>query len=366
MDPRTGEVLALVSLPSYDNNLFSGGISSSDYAQLSTDPNHPLMNHAISGQYPPGSTFKLVSATAVLEDKIVDETTFLRCGGTLYLPNKYFPDDITRAQPFYCWYRRGHGDLNIVGALIQSCDIYFYQAVGGYRDLVGLGYERLADYAHEYGYGDVTGIDLAGEAPGLIPDDRWKRQVYGEHWVTGDTYNAAIGQGYILATPLQVLNTTATVANGGTVHRPQLVYQVTDAQGQVVQGFTPVVMRALDTPSEDLDLVRRGMYEAVQFGTAWLARVPGLSVAGKTGTAEFALLDAEGNLIVDENGFLPTHAWFTCFAPYEDPEIALVVFLEGGGEGSQTAAPVAANILRYYFGLNNPTPAPAATAAQQQ
>lgn len=364
MDPRTGEVLAMVSLPSYDDNLFSGGISSSDYAALSSDPNHPMMNHAISGQYPPGSTFKLVSATAILEENIVDQNTYLHCGGTLYLPNKYYPEDLSKAQPFYCWYKAGHGDLNIVGAIMQSCDIYFYQAVGGYGDLEGLGYDLLADYARQYGYGEASGIELTGEASGLIPDDRWKRQYYGEHWVTGDTYNAAIGQGYILATPLQVLNMTATVANGGTLHRPQLVYQVTDSEGKVVQGFTPIVLRTLDTPAEDLDLIRQGMLDAVQYGTAWLAKVPGLSVAAKTGTAEYAVLDEEGNLVVDEKGYLPTHAWFTCFAPYEDPEIALVIFLEGGGEGSQTAAPVAADILSYYFGLNAAEPTPTVTTTE--
>ncbi|NLG27534.1 MAG: hypothetical protein GX557_06460 [Chloroflexi bacterium] len=352
LDPRTGEVLAMVSLPTYDNNLFSGGISVSDYARLNSDPNLPLLNHAISGQYPPGSTFKLVSASAILDDQIVDKNTQLWCGGTMYLPNKYAPENRALDQPFYCWHRAGHGALNIVGALMQSCDIYFYQAVGGFEDLVGLSYTRLAEYASEFGFGDRTGIDLAGEAPGLIPDDRWKRQTYGENWVTGDTYNAAIGQGYILATPLQVVNMAATVANGGTVYRPQIVYQVTDAQGQVVQDFMPVVTNQLDVSASDLALVQQGMRDAVLYGTAWGVRLPGLTVAGKTGSAEFASWDEEGNLIVDEFGYMPTHAWFTCYAPYEDPEIALVVFLEGGGEGSQTAVPVAADILRYYFGLD--------------
>lgn len=352
MDPRTGEVLSMVTLPSFDNNLFSGGISYSDYERLNSDPNHPLLNHAIGGQYPPGSTFKLVSATAVLEDHIVDRSTLLACGGTMWLPNKYAPDNRALDQPFYCWHRGGHGALNIVGALLQSCDIYFYQAVGGFKDLVGLSYTRLAEYASEFGFGQRTGIELTGEATGLIPDDRWKRQNYGENWVTGDTYNAAIGQGYILATPLQVVSMCATVANGGTVLRPQVVYQVTDAQGQVLQGYMPVISRQLDTAAEDLALVRRGMREAVQFGTAWGAQIPNLAVAGKTGSAEFASWDEEGNLIVDEFGYMPTHAWFTCFAPYEDPEIALVIFLEGGGEGSQTAVPVAAEILKHYFGLD--------------
>ena len=351
MDPRTGEILALVSLPTYDNNLFSGGISHADYAKLSTDRHRPLMNYALSGQYPPGSTFKIVSASAVLEEGVVTPSTRLTCEGTLHLPNKLYPDDPTKAQEFYCWRRSGHGALNIVGAIQQSCDIYFYQAVGGYKEFDGLGMERFAEYAAMFGFGEPSGVDLPAEVAGLVPTDRWKRQNYGENWVTGDTYNAAIGQGYILATPLQVLNATAAVANGGTLYRPQIVYQIRGPEGEIMHTLTPEAIRDLGVSAEHLALVREGMLRAVQHGTAWLARLPGVPVAGKTGTAEYPGVDEEGNLLLDEEGNLPTHAWFSAFAPYESPEIAVVVFLEGGGEGSQMAAPVTANILRYYFGL---------------
>ncbi|MFH1085094.1 MAG: penicillin-binding protein 2 [Chloroflexota bacterium] len=355
MDPRTGEVLAMVSLPSYDNNLFSGGISYEDYAALSSDRRRPLVNHAISGQYPPGSTFKLVPAAAVLQERVVTPETQLACHGTLLLPNRYAPDDLSKAQAFYCWREQGHGYLNILGAIRQSCDIYFYQVTGGFGDLQGLGIERLAEYARRFGYGEVTGIELSGEARGLLPSDRWKRQNYGESWYTGDTYNAAIGQGYVLATPLQVLNATAAVANGGTVYRPQLVYQVKDAQGRLVHALAPDPLGDLGVDAGNLALVRQGMREAVTMGTAWNVRLPGLTVAGKTGTAEYPGVDESGNLMLDAKGHLPTHAWFTAFAPYEQPEVALVVFLEGGGEGSQTAAPVAAEILRYYFAVPSGT-----------
>ncbi|MEA3406505.1 MAG: penicillin-binding protein 2 [Chloroflexota bacterium] len=364
MDPRTGEVLSMVSLPSYDNNLFSGGISREDYARLSEDPAHPLMNHGISGQYPPGSTFKIVPACGALEEGVLTPSTRLNCRGTLLLPYHYAPEDTTKAQKFYCWYRPGHGRLNIVEAIRQSCDIFFYQVAGGYEDFEGLGMEKLADYAREFGFGKPTGIELSGEATGLVPSDQWKRQNYGENWVTGDTYNAAIGQGYILATPLQVLNATAAVANGGVLYRPQLIYQVLDAEGDIVHVLQPDPIRELAISEENISLVRQGMREAVTRGTAWLLDVPSAHAAGKTGTAEYPGLDEEGNLMLDEEGNLPTHAWFTAFAPYEAPEVVLVVFLEGGGEGSQMAVPVAADILRAYFGLSQPTPVPTETIVQ--
>ncbi len=354
MDPRTGEILALGSLPSYDNNLFSGGISHEDYGLLSTDSNRPLVNHAVSGQYPPGSTFKIVPAAAALEWGVVSPYTTFTCQGRLYLPNKYAPDDPSLAQTFYCWSKTGHGTLNLVGALMQSCDIYFYQVAGGYGDFQGLGIDRLGQAAELFGFGEPTGIELPAEASGLVPSDEWKRHTYDETWLTGDTYNAAIGQGFVLATPLQVLNATAAVANGGTLYRPQLIYQTIGGDGAVTHVLTPEPIHDLSMSPDTIELVRQGLLEAVEYGTGYYAKIPGLAVAGKTGTAEFARLDDEGNLILDHEGNLPTHAWFTAFAPYEDPEIALVVFLDDGGEGSQTAAPVAAKVLRYYFGIDEP------------
>jgi len=363
MDPRTGEVLAMVSLPSYNNNLFSGGISYEDYARLSQDKRRPLVNHAISGLYPPGSTFKIVPACAVLEEHVVELNTRLLCQGTFLLPNKFYPDDMSQAQKFYCWRTQGHGALNVQEAIQHSCDIFFYRATGGYRELTGLGNERLAEYATMFGFGRPTGIELSGEASGLVPTDRWKRQTYGENWGTGDTYNAAIGQGFVLVTPLQMLNATAAVANGGTLYRPQLVYKVVDAEGQPIRVLEPEVLGELEISEQHLAVVRQGMRDAVTKGTAWLLNIPTVPVAGKTGSAEYPAVDEEGNLLMDEHGYLPTHAWFAAFAPFDDPEIALIVFLEGGGEGSQTAVPVAATILRHYFGLPQPTPVPTRASA---
>ncbi|MBN1661880.1 MAG: penicillin-binding protein 2 [Anaerolineae bacterium] len=357
MDPQSGELLALVSLPSYDNNAFTGGISPETLQALLDNPAHPLVNHAISGMFPPGSTFKLVAAVGALEEGVVTSATRLSCGGILWLPNFYYPGDPSLAQPFYCWIHHGyhgaHGALGLVSAIGQSCDIYFYQVAGGYRDrFQGLGQERLAYYAELLGYGRQAGIDLPGETTGLVPDPQWKRANYNESWVTGDTYNMAIGQGYVLATPLQVVNATAVVANGGTLYRPQLVREVVDAEGRVVQAFAPDVIRRVPASAENFDIVRQGMRAAVAGAgaTAYRMNVPGVAVAGKTGSAEF-FTDENKDGLPDRNkdGTLPTHAWFTAFAPYQDPEIALVVFVYGGGEGSGTAVPIANEILGYYF-----------------
>jgi penicillin-binding protein 2 len=351
MDPRTGEILAMVSLPGFDNNLFAAGISYEDLASLSNDPRHPLVNHAIGGQYPPGSIFKIIPACGALQEGVITPSTRLDCQGTMLVPNKFFPDDMSQAQRFYCWSRWGHGSINVQTAISESCDIFFYKATGGYEDFRGLGIDRLGTYAAMFGIGEPTGIELTGEVAGLLPSEQWKRLTYSESWFTGDTYNAAIGQGYVLATPLQMLNATAAIANGGTLYRPQVVYDVVDIDGNVVEPFTPEVIRQLEVNPEHIELVRRGMRGTVTDGTAYRLKMPEVAVAGKTGTAEYTEIDANGNVVMDKWGYLPTHAWFTAFAPYDNPEIALVVFLRGGGEGSQYAVPVAEEILRSYFGL---------------
>ena len=347
MHPGTGAVLAMVSLPSYDNNLFASGISTQEYSELSEDPEHPLVNHAISGQYPPGSTFKIVPAAAGLEEKVVDHDTRVTCRGEMLLPNKYFPDDPEKAQVFKCWNQWGHGSLSILDGIAQSCDIYFYHVGGGFEDFGGLGMEKLGQYARAFGFGEPTGIELLGESAGLVPDDQWKRVNYGESWVTGDTYNAVIGQGYVLVTPLQLLNATVAVANGGTLYRPQVLYRIVDSEGRTIRDSAPQVIREVPVAAPNLEMVREGMRVAVTRGTAHRANLAEIAVAGKTGTAEYP-----GPR--DEEGYLPTHAWFTAFAPYEEPEIALVIFVSGGHEGAKIAVPIAAKILRAYFGLPQP------------
>jgi len=350
MNPQTGEILGMVSLPAYDNNLFSGGISTADYQRLSKDPHRPLFNHAISGRHPPGSTFKIIPAAAALQEGVITRRTHVKCRGTMWLPDQRFPDDLELGQTFYCWIHklnRGHGDMNIISGIAHSCDIYFYWVGGGFLDdFDGLGLEKLVEYSRLFGLGEPTGLELPGENPGLVPTAKWKRINYSERWVTGDTYNMTIGQGFILATPLQMLNATAAVANGGTLYRPQILYQVLDDDGNLVQDFAPEVIRELPIDPQHLATVVEGLEAAVVWGSAQGAYLDTVRVAGKTGTAEFF----DPNIPPDEEGNLPIHAWFTAFAPVEAPEIALVVFVYNGGEGSDTAVPIATEILRYYFG----------------
>lgn len=355
INPQNGAVLGMVSLPTYDNNLFADGITTDEYATLSEDKYRPLLNHAISGIYPPGSTFKTVPAAGALQEGVITSRTRLQDNGIMWLPNKFYPDDFSKAQPFYCWlykYGGGHGAITVAEALAVSCDVFFYQAGGGLRDFQGLNADRMADYARAFGYGEVTGIDLPGEHPGLIPSDQWKRLTYGEGWVTGDTYNMSIGQGFVLATPLQVANAAAAVANGGALYRPQLVASITDAEGAVVMEMQPEMIRALPVKPEHMAVVREGMFGAVNWanGTAPGARVAGVAVAGKTGTAEF--WDPE--IGYDAKGFLPTHAWFMAFAPFDNPQIAVVAFIYNGGEGSAVAVPVVSEILHYFFKVPMP------------
>jgi penicillin-binding protein 2 len=349
MNPNNGEILSMVSLPTFDNNLFARGIRPTDFAALNQDPDRPLVNHAITGMYPPGSVYKLFSAAGGLEEGVITPQTLLMDPGIIYLPNRFFPDDPELAQPFYNWYRPGFGLGNIIDAVANSNDIYFYKLAGGFEDFTTpLGQALLADYARLFGYGTASGIDLPGEADGLVPDPRWKQRNLNEQWTTGDTYNMVIGQGFVLSTPLQVLNMTATIANGGTLYRPHFARAVVNASGTVTNTIEPQVIRKIPIDDANLAIVRQGMREAVTRGTAWKVNLVDLEVAGKTGTAEFFGPRRAGQL--------PTHAWFTAYAPYENPEVAVVVFVYDGGEGSEVAAPIAADILRAYFKLPADSP----------
>lgn len=359
MNVHTGEVLASVSLPNYDNNLFSGGISAADYQRLQEDPQRPLVNHAISGHYPPGSTVKTFFGGAALEEGVVRPHTQIFCAGTMSVPDKYIPD---KYWTFYCWNRHGHGDVSFVGSIALSCDIYYYTVGGGnawFRNPLGL--DRLERYARLFGLGVRTGIDLPGESQGLIPNEKWKLDQpwnkSGEPWVTGDTYNMAIGQGFVLVTPLQLLNATVAVANGGTLYKPQIVHHITDADGNITHPFRREIIRQVPIDDKHLALVRRGMREGVKWGTAHRSNLWQVAVAAKTGTAEYGLPDEKGNK--------PTHAWMVGYAPYENPEIGVVVFLESGGGGSQNAGPVLGEVISAYYGYPyaaRPTPTPTPTA----
>ncbi len=358
MDPRDGAMLGLVSLPSYDNNIFSEGLGEEYKAlEVEDDTRRPLYNYAIGGLYPPGSTFKLVTASAALAEQVVDPYTILVDRGPIYLPNFFFPDDPTQAQEFVSWNHRLnilHGAMTIVEGIGLSNDIFFYYLGGGYPNfMVGLGSERLAKWMRLYGYGEKTGIDLPGEVAAIVPDEQWKRLTKAESWTTGDSYNMAIGQGDVLGTPMQVLVSTAVVANGGYVVKPQFVQSMVDTQNRVQWEYEPVMPERLPVDPSLLFFVQKGMWHAVNgpAGTSGNSRVEGITVAGKTGTAEFCAYDPKIQDCADRDheGNLPFHAWYTAYAPYEDPEIVVTVFVYAGGEGSTTAIPVAQETLNAYF-----------------
>ncbi|MBN1483907.1 MAG: penicillin-binding protein 2 [Chloroflexia bacterium] len=343
MDPRNGQILAMVSLPSYDNNAFAQGITVSAFRELLEDPQHPLVNRTISGEYPPGSTFKLLIASAGLQEGVITPESRIYDGGALVVPNRY--DESLPPQVFPCWLPGGHGWQNVVTAIQNSCNVFFFTVAGGthenkFEDALGI--DRLERYAHAFGYAEPTGLELPAEAYGLFPNPAWKQEVLGEPWVQGDLYNMGIGQGNILVSPLQNLNAMAAIANGGTLYQPQLLLRALDQQGQIVQEFSPIVRRELPVAAENLALVREGMRRVVLYsGTDYGRTQTEIAIAGKTGSAEY------GPYLWKNNR--QAHAWFVGFAPYEEPQLAVVVMIEGGGAASRLAMPAVVDIIDYYF-----------------
>jgi len=346
-DVKTGEVLALVGLPTYDNNVFDDDAREEELEQLLKDPEQPFFDRAISGNYPPGSTFKLVTGLGALQEGVANRGTVIESKGILYVAHDLQP---TYRQPFPDWAPLGR--LNFIQAIANSSNIYFFYLGGGYEPerFVGLGHDRLARYARMLGYGAPTGVDLPGESAGTIPDEAWKLQQVGEVWVKGDTYNMSIGQGYVEATPLQVHNMTVAIANGGTLLKPRVVKEVLDSEGAVVHKPRPEAIRTLDVDGRHLRLLVEGMEAGFSGQLLRDYRIPRLRVAGKTGTAEYG----QG---VNALGGEQTHGWFTGFAPVEDPQIAVTVFVERGSS-SKDAAPIAARILRHWFSIPEGEPAP--------
>lgn len=324
MDPKTGEILALVSLPSYDANLFARGIGSKEYKDLLEDPNQPLYPRAVSGLFPPGSTAKLVVAAAALAEEIVTLGTTVRSSGGIRYGAWFFPD----------WKPGGHGTTNVVKAIAQSVNTFFYAVGGGWEHIEGLGIARLETYYRKFGVGEKLGIDLPGEGKGFVPDEAWKERVKDEPWYIGDTYHIAIGQGDLLSTPLQVAAWTAVFANGGDLIRPHVVKQVRSTR--TVERIAPEPVARQVVSQEVVDIVRRGMRETAISGSARSLSSSPWPMAGKTGTAQWR----EGE---------PTHAWFTGFAPYDDPQIVVTVLIEAGGEGSRAATPVARDIMEAWL-----------------
>lgn len=419
LNPQTGEVLAMVSLPSFDNNRFQTEVPVDYYLQQARNDYRPLVNHAISSTYPPGSTFKIVPGTAALQEGIVSPSRLLRAPGQIVIPNRFAPNDPGRAQTFVCWINPGeHGFVNMITGIANSCDIYFYKISGGFDQegefVEGLGVNRIANYAHQFGFGRIQGIELPLEADGdLPPDQDWKAQVYGEPWSTGDNYNLGIGQGFLTATPMQVAQMGAVIANGGFLYRPSIIHHMSDEDGNLVftdedggvtarayEGvdgtavvldpsgnplndptlnvefdsngnyiYQPEVLNAIDVDREFIEIVAQGLElvnvrrndEEFFTGATYVDWPTEIVTAGKTGTAEFC-----DNIAIEKKWcdfddillrrILPTHSWYVGYAPTENPQIVVSAFLYHGGEGSQWSAPVACHVMAAYLKLGQYAP----------
>ncbi|HXW77629.1 MAG TPA: penicillin-binding protein 2 [Candidatus Eremiobacteraceae bacterium] len=334
-DPNTGAVLALVSQPNFDPNDFAAGISERQYAAYLDDPLLPLFDRAIAGAYPTGSTFKMITSSAALQTGVLTPDSTRYCPGVFDL-NGYLFHDVEGG---------GHGTLAVRDAIAQSCDVFFYQ-VGN-----ELGITRLDEFASAFGIGRETGIDLPGETSGTLPTPAWKRSVVKDDWYAGDTVNLSIGQGYLEASPIQMLQVVSAVANGGTIYTPYFVSDVRDPHGAVIERFGPRPRRRVPVSPDNLQVVREGMLGAIEspYGTAHNVEIEGFHYAGKTGTAE--------NFPTIDNPEGRNHAWFVCFAPYDRPKIAVVVFMDqSGGFGAVNAAPVAQAIVAAYFHIRENGP----------
>lgn len=339
IDVETGEVLAMASRPTFDPALFSGGISLKEWNALRDDPLKPLQNRAISGQYPPGSTFKLVTAIAALRNGAATAATSVQCSGSITIGK--------HNQVIRCWKRDGHGSVDLRRAIKESCDVWFYE-VG-----LKLGIEKLAATAVEMGMGQNYDFPLDSVKKGLIPTKEWKKKRFNQSWFNGETAIASIGQGYVLTTPLQLAVMTAAVANGGKVLRPQVVKRIEDLNGQVIFNSVPDTFNVLDVPPGMFTAVRAGMEAVVHEagGTGAASRIPGLRVAGKTGTAQ--VIQSKTAVANGDRKILQDHALFVAYAPVDKPKIAVAVIVEHGGHGGSAAAPVARAIFAEYFGLKD-------------
>lgn len=402
INPTTGEILAMVSYPSYENNRMARLISAYYYDQLINDASNPLLNHAVGDVLPAGSVFKLVTGVGALNEGVVTPDQIIETPPLIEVTEKYYANDPGRAREFVDWNKAGFGRLDFVHGLANSSNVYFYKLGGGYRDEIpdgGLGICRLGTYAAAMGYGEAAGIGLPDEEDGLIPDPTWKRINQAESWSSGDTYIASVGQGYVLATPVQVLYSAAIVANNGKFIQPTLIRDVLDSEGNVVsmwrdeqgnfieapvpgsiqispfqprlkwdltvdpliqeygettiRGCEPIEGSKKTVQSWVFKVLQQGMRMAVTEGTL-IKQFDGetIGAAGKTGTAEYCdqYANAQNRCIP---GNWPTHAWTVAYAPYENPEIAVVAFVYNGGEGASVAGPIVRRVMEAYFRLKS-------------
>lgn len=322
-DPYTGGIFALVSYPGFDPNLFSWGISESEWNRLRDEPLHPLENRATRGEYPLGSTIKVITASAALEEGIISKEDTFFCGGSFTIGDRVFKG----------WKEEGHGEINLEEAIIHSCNVYFYQL--GLR----LGVKRIIRYARLFGLGKPTGIDLESEKPGFLPTPDWKKRRKGEAWYGGDTVNLSIGQGYILVTPVQMLKVISVIANGGYLIKPYLIKKIVGPRGNLIKEFQPQKMERVPLSSATLNFLRRSLRGVVREGTGWRAENKTVEISGKTGTAELS----EGE---------KPHNWFTGYASSTHLHLAIVVLVENREEDIQIAPQIAGKIFSQIFEKN--------------
>jgi len=336
MEPSSGRILALASSPSFDQNYFAVGMSHDQWDTLISNPFRPMENKAIQGEYPPGSTYKIITAMAGLEEGVIDENTQVFCPGFYRFGNR----------TYRCWKKGGHGQVEILKALTESCDVYFYK-VG---ELLGV--DRLAWYAKASGLGFPTGINLDKEAKGLIPTAAWKKRRIGVPWQRGETLSVAIGQGFNLATPLQMVSMTAAIANGGTRYKPIIMETIKTPDGRVLYQSEPEVIGKVPVSEPTLGLLKTGLWAVVNsdHGTARGSRLADIEISGKTGTSQvISRKKDDTRLEAERPAHHRPHAWFVAYAPSENPVIAVAVLIEHGEHGSSAAAPVARELIKTYL-----------------
>jgi penicillin-binding protein 2 len=353
MDPRNGRILAMVSKPSFDPDTFAGSISLEEWKSLTENPLSPLQNKGIQGQYPPGSVFKIITAIAGLETGAITPNTQLTCRGIYPYGNR----------GFRCWREEGHGTINLHRAIVESCDIFFYQ--------LGLkvGVDAIAHYAEEFGLGSSTGIALPHEKSGIVPSTSWKKRRLGAPWYSGETLSLAVGQGYINATPLQLLMLISAIANGGRLYLPQVTEKVEDVYGNLLKEYPVEEIGRVDVSEKTLRIIQAALMGAVNDprGTGWACVLKEAKVAGKTGTAQ--VIKIPQNFKKGDMDRLPwkhrDHAWFVAYAPFENPVIAVVVLVEHGGYGGAAAAPIAKRVIEKYLSLEQAASSKVASSSME-
>jgi len=337
LDVQTGEVLSMVSTPSFDPAQFSRGLTPEYWQSINDDERNPLRDRLIQEHYPPGSTFKTITSIAALEEGIVDENTEVVCTGVFKLGKR----------PIHCWKKNGHGTVDIYRAIRESCDVFYYKIA------TKIDIDVLAKYARMLGFGAKTGIALPRETPGLIPSKDWKKKRNGIDWQVGDTVSCVIGQGYVLATPIQLAMAYATIANGGKLYRPHLIKEVFNNNGDVIKRVTPEIISEAKISKKTLDIVRKGLHQVAQepTGTAFWYRGQGIDMAGKTGTSQVMRFSADKihSRCEDNDYKMRHHGLFVSYAPFNDPKIAVAVLVEHGCHGASAGAPVAQAIITKYM-----------------